>query len=86
MPEKREPTKTLVRGPDGTLWLLSEDEAPIKLSTEQNKEVEKIIDDCEEKLSCEVIETGVKACVGVHIGVSNVFLHHGPRSGEGQKP
>ena len=84
MPKRRGPVKTLVRGPDGALWLLSEHKAPTKLSPKQKEKVEKIIDDCEEKLSCEVIETGVHGCVGVHIGVSNVFLHHGRGSGKGQ--
>ena len=84
MPERRGPVKTLVRGPDGALWLLSEHKTPMKLSAKQKEKVEKIIDDCEDKLSCEVIEAGVHGCVGVHIGVSNVFLHHGRRSGKGQ--
>jgi len=79
MPERREPTKTLVRGPDGALWLLSEQEAPVKLNPEQNQKVQKVIDECEDKLSSEAIDAGVHACVGVHLGLSTVF-------GEGQNP
>lgn len=86
MPERREPAKTLVRGPDGTLWLLSEHEAPMKLSPEQKEKVEKVIHDCEDKLSSEVIDAGVHACVGVHLGLSTVFGPHGRRPREGKKP
>jgi hypothetical protein len=79
-------TKTLVRGPDGALWLLSEHEAPIKLGSEQKEKVERIIDDCEDRLSSEEIVAGIRACVGVHVGVSTVVVQHGRRSGEGRKP
>ena len=86
MPKRREPTKILVRGPDGTLWLLSEHEVPIKLSPEQNKKVEKVIDECDNKLSTEVVDFGVHACVGVHLGLSTVFVQDRGRPREGQKP
>jgi len=56
---------TLVRGPDGTLWLLSENEAPEKVEGRRKDAAEKIIDDTEEKLS-ELFPPFVHT--GVHVG------------------
>ena len=74
MPEKREPsgettqTRTLVRGPDGALWLLSEGEAPVKVEGEEKERVEGILTETEEKLSGEF----PFGAMGVHVG-SDVF-------------
>jgi hypothetical protein len=87
MPEKREPsgktaqTKTLVRGPDGALWLLSDTGVPHKLSQGQIDQVEKILTETEAKLSSEYGVVGV----GVHVG-HDVFDGHGVHCGIPEVP
>ena len=70
MAEKREPsgettqTRTLVRGPDGALWLLSETEDPKKLDEAQTQRVEEILTETELKLS-----SGFQfGATGIHVG------------------
>ena len=86
MPEKREfssgtaQTKTLVRGPDGALWLISEKEEPKKLDPEQTKNVENILTKTEAELSSEFqFDVHVGADVfdgreGQHCGIPEVSL------------
>jgi len=83
MPEKQESsggparTKTLVRGPDGALWLLSDTEAPKKLDSEQTAKVEDILTKTEAALSDEFRFFGH----GVHVG-HDCFDGHGVHCGE----
>ncbi len=78
MPERREPAKTLVRGPDGVLYLLSKDGEPKKLSPEQSEQVVKIIEDNEIKLASDIEKAipamghGVHVGIGVHCGTPEV--------------
>ena len=78
MPEERESerrrakTKTLVRGPDGELWLLSKAGAPHQLEPQQIAKIEKILTKTEKELSNEFEFLGH----GIHIG-HDVFDGHG---------
>jgi len=76
MPEESEQSggpayKTLVRGPDGTLWLLSKREAPKKVEGKEKERVERILEETEEKLSGEFHFGDM----GVHVG-NDVFDGH----------
>ena len=56
---------TLVRGPDGTLWLITKEEAPEKITGHKKKEVEGIIEDTEKRLADQFPRF---AHTGVHVG------------------
>lgn len=62
MPEEQ--TKTLVRGPDGALWLLSGTDEPVRLNPEQTQTVEGILTNTETQISGEFQFMGH----GVHVG------------------
>ena len=70
MPEQQR--KTLVRGPDGALWLLSSTDEPVRLNAEQTQTVEGILTNAETALSGEFQFMGH----GVHVG-SDCFDGHG---------
>jgi hypothetical protein len=82
MPEIPEPsgktaqTNTLVRGPDGALWFLSDTEAPKKLTGEETKTVEEILEKTEAELSSKFLAVGH----GVHVG-HDAFDGHGVHCG-----
>ena len=70
MPAK---TKTLARAADGTLYLLSENEAPQQLDAQQTGKVKQILKDTEKELSS-AIETAIPALgSGVHLAITEVF-------------
>ena len=56
---------TLVRGPDGTLWLLSTGEAPVPVEGEKKVQVENVIDNTETQLAQLFPQF---AHTGVHVG------------------
>jgi hypothetical protein len=70
MAEKGEPsggttqTRTLVRGPDGALWLLSGVEAPKPVIGNEKERIESILTETEAKVS-NVLAFGD---MGVHVG------------------
>jgi hypothetical protein len=63
--------KTLVRGPDGTLWLLSKEEAPRKVEGHEKKRVDGILTKTEKDLS----DVFGFRDMGVHVG-DEVFDGH----------
>ena len=67
---------TLVRGATGALYLISESEKPRELKGEEKKEVMKILDDCEDKLSKSVEIIGAIGIKRVCVGVLTVFVKH----------
>jgi len=67
---------TLVRGATGALYLISESEKPRELKGEKKKEVMKILDDCEDKLSKSVEIIGAIGIKRVCVGVLTVFVRH----------
>jgi hypothetical protein len=67
---------TLVRGATGALYLISESEKPRELKGEKKKEVMKILDDCEDKLSKSVEMISAIGIRRVCVGVSTVFVKH----------
>ena len=69
--DEAEDLKTLVRGPDGTLWLLSKKEPPRKVEGEEKTRVDGILTQTEKDLSHAF---GFRD-MGVHVG-DEVFDGH----------
>jgi len=67
---------TLVRGATGALYLISESEKPRELKGEEKKEVMKILDDCEDKLSESIGSIGPLGIKKVCVGVPILFVKH----------
>ena len=75
---KKRAGKTLVRGADGALYMLTKTDAPVKLKEDEAEEVEDILDDAEKKLG-EIIDKAIPrfdfACTrSVHVTIPEVFM------------
>lgn len=70
--------KTLVRGPDGSLYLLTENAPPLKLTPEETKRVEEIFQGEGEALGKAVDAALPRICLGgshnLHIAIPEVFM------------
>lgn len=68
--------KTLVRGPDGALYLLSENNPPVKLEEEDAAEVYELLAETDEKLTKllkEMPRTEMSCTHLVHVRLPEVF-------------
>jgi hypothetical protein len=66
--------KTLVRGADGALYLLTENKAPVKLKEKEAKIVTQILEDVEDQLARSVKEAVPSLGSGVHMIIPEVFM------------
>ena len=70
--------RTLVRAPDGTLYMLTKTDAPVPLTDKERKKVERILDRAEEKLG-KIINEEIPRCEfactrSVHVTLPEVFM------------
>ena len=70
--------RTLVRGADGALYMLTKTDPPLKLTEKEAKKVEDILDDAEEKLG-KIINKAIPRCEfsctrSVHVSIPEVFM------------
>ncbi len=77
-PSKAAPgVKTLVRGPDGTLYLLSEDKPPLKLEGNEAVKVEEFLTDTETtltKIIAELAQSEMSCTHNIHVTLPEVFM------------
>ena len=70
--------KALVRGGDGSLYLVSETGPPTKLTEEENERVEDILENTGEELGKAIDREIPRICLGgthhVHIALPEVFM------------
>jgi hypothetical protein len=78
MAETPPPKKTLVRGADGALYLVSETGPPMKLTEQEKNDVEYLLNDAEEKLAKALNENVPRLALGcthkVQIEPPEVFM------------
>jgi len=70
--------RTLIRAPDGTLYVLTKTDAPVPLTDKERKKVERILDRAEEKLA-KIINEEIPRCEfactrSVHVTLPEVFM------------
>jgi hypothetical protein len=70
--------KTLVRGPDGALYVLTKTDPPVKLTEIEAHKVNKIVEDAEKKLA-RIIDTDLSrfdfsGTRSVHVTIPEVFM------------
>lgn len=71
-------TRTLVRGADGALYMLTKTHPPVKLTDNEKEKIEDILDDAEEKLG-KIINQAIPRCEfsctrSVHVTIPEVFM------------
>jgi hypothetical protein len=71
-------TRTLVRAPDGKLYMLTKTDPPVQLTDVEARKVEKILDRAEEKLG-KIINEAIPRCEfactrSVHVTLPEVFM------------
>ena len=75
---QRHSGKTLVRGSDGALYLLTKTDPPVKLTESEAKKLEKILDDTEEKLARivdkEIPRFDFSGTRSIHVTIPEVFM------------
>ncbi|MGH8095189.1 MAG: hypothetical protein ACREIF_17265 [Chthoniobacterales bacterium] len=64
---------TLVRGPDGTLYLVNEKDPPVKLKKNQEEEVADLLDKFEDTLSEILKREIILSGPGVHLATPAIF-------------
>jgi hypothetical protein len=70
--------RTLVRGADGALYMLTKDQPPVKLTEKEADKIEDILEDVEEKLG-KLIDKAIPRCEfactrSVHVSLPEVFM------------
>jgi len=66
MPQPRRGGKTLVRGADGALYMLTKTDVPVKLTENEERKVTKVLKEAEEKLGNILNEEIPRLDLGCH--------------------